>query len=118
MISKRLIESSRKKLLDEKKRLEELMSRIAKQDSEGQNFHAAYPEFGSAADENASEVAAYETNIAEEWDLEQKMRKVLEALKRIDSGSYGTCKIGGEDMPEARLKAAPEAENCVEHEPS
>ena len=117
MVSKQLIEKNRQKLLEEKKHLEELLSRIAKKDAKGNNFQAAYPEFGSAPDENASEVAAYETNIAEEWDLKQMMRKVNDALHRIDSGIYGICKLGGEDIPVPRLVAVPEAENCIEHEP-
>lgn len=115
--NKELIQKNKKRLLDEKTRLEKLLLRIAKKDKTAGDFHATYPEFGSQPDENAAEVALYETNLAEEWDLEQKLRRVEAALKRIAEGTYGACRIGGEQMSKARLLAVPEAENCVDHDP-
>ncbi len=117
MITKELIEKNKKKLESEKIRLRELLMRIAKPDKVAGEFHAQYPELGNKEDENASEVAVYETNIAEEWDLEQKLAKVEKALKRIEKGGYGVCAIGGEEIPRQRLEAVPEAENCVQHSP-
>lgn len=114
--TKEFIEKNKKRLLEEKQRLEKLLSRIAKRDAGDGDFHATYPKFGSKEDENASEVAAYETNIAEEWDLEQKFHKVEGALKRIEGRTYGTCLRGGEEIPKPRLEAVPEAENCIRHE--
>ncbi len=116
MIDKELIKKNKKRLLEEKKRLETLLSRIAKRDEKSGGFHASYPEFGNKEDENAAEVAVYETNIAEEHDLTQRLRKVESALERIAAGTYGFCQKGGEEMPTQRLEVAPEAENCVEHE--
>lgn len=116
MIDKSLVQKNKKLLEKEKARLEQLLSRIARRDERAGDFHAAYPEFGNKEDENAAEVTAYETNIAEEYDLEQKLRRVVAALARIAKGTYGVCMSGGEEMPKARLRAAPEAGNCVEHE--
>lgn len=116
MANKGLIEKSKKRLLAEKQHLEQLLSRVAKKDEKAGDFHARYPEFGSTEDDNAAEVAAYETNLAEEYDLEQRLRRVEVALGRIAAGTYGVCQAGGEMMPVARLEAVPEAENCVEHE--
>lgn len=116
-IDKALIEENQKRLLEEKKRLEGLLARVAKRDKTTGDFHAKYPDFlGTQEDENASEVDAYETNIAEEWDLEQKFHRVEAAMKRIADGTYGICLNGGEEMPRARLAALPEAENCIEHD--
>lgn len=107
MIDQQLIEKNRQKLLEEKKHLEELLSRVAKK----------YPEdFGSKDDENASEVAAYEANIAEGYDLEKKLDLVEDALSRIEKGTYGICAVGGEELSAARLEVAPEADACVEHQ--
>ncbi|MDH2427796.1 TraR/DksA family transcriptional regulator [Sphaerisporangium sp. TRM90804] len=39
---------------------------------------------------------------------------VLDALKRLDSGDYGTCVDCGDPVPEGRLAARPEAARCVE----
>jgi DnaK suppressor protein len=38
---------------------------------------------------------------------------VLDALQRIDLGTYGTCVECGAAVPEGRLEAKPEAARCV-----
>jgi RNA polymerase-binding transcription factor DksA len=38
---------------------------------------------------------------------------VLDALKRIDQGSYGSCVDCATQVPEGRLEARPEAARCV-----
>lgn len=115
-IDPKLIQKNKKILLEEKERLERLLSRIAKRDKIAGDFHPKYPEFGSKDDENAAEVTVYETNIAEGADLKFKLRQVEGALTRIAKGTYGVCQRGGEVMPIQRLEAVPEAENCIEHE--
>lgn len=115
-IDKKLIEKNQKRLSDEKQRLLGLLNRVASRDKTAGEFHAKYPNLGSQEDENAAEVTMYETNIAEEWDLEQKLHRVDAALVRIEKGTYGICQTGGEELDAARLEAVPEAENCVEHD--
>ena len=106
MTNATIIEQNKQKLLAEKANLESLLARV--EDKDGQ---PKYPDYG-----NSAEVMQYETNIAEEHDLEPKLERVIAALQRIDNGSYGLCKIGGEEIPEARLVAVPEAENCIAHD--
>lgn len=60
------------------------------------------------------------TNLAESDRAEAvlsaaKARRVLvlEALRRVDEGSYGECVDCGSDVPEGRLEAKPEAARCV-----
>ncbi len=118
MISKELIDQNKQKLLQEQERLGTLLSRVTSQDKKTGDFTATFPEFGNKEDENASEVAAYEANVAEERDLELKLRKVKAALERIEAGTYGICLVGGEEVPTKRLLAVPEAENCVTHDSS
>lgn len=115
-IDAKFLAANQKRLLEEKHRLEGLLSRVAKRDEGGGEYRADYPQFGDEEDENASEVAVYEANIAEEKDLDQKLRRVLAALKRIEDGIYGTCLVGGELIPTKRLEALPEAETCIKHE--
>jgi DnaK suppressor protein len=38
---------------------------------------------------------------------------VVEALARLDSGTYGTCVDCGDHVPDGRLEAKPEAARCV-----
>lgn len=56
-------------------------------------------------------------SVAKEIVLEQTeetMRKaVLDALRRIDDGTYGQCQQCGASIPKARLNALPFAAYCV-----
>lgn len=116
MIDPNLVEKNKKRLLEEKARLERLLSRVAKRGAKGGDFQPRYLDIGNSEDENVAEVVEYEKNIAEERDMEGKLRRVNDALIRIEKGTYGICAAGGEEMIPARLKAVPEAENCVQHE--
>ena len=40
---------------------------------------------------------------------------VRRARRRIVEGTYGTCEVCGEPIPEARLEARPWANRCVAH---
>ncbi|RMG10764.1 MAG: RNA polymerase-binding protein DksA [Deltaproteobacteria bacterium] len=42
------------------------------------------------------------------------IRKIEEALRRIDAGEYGDCEACGEPISEARLKARPFTTLCIE----
>jgi DnaK suppressor protein len=43
----------------------------------------------------------------------EQRRHVIEALRRIDDGTYGSCVICGNPLPEGRLEARPEAARCM-----
>ncbi len=43
----------------------------------------------------------------------EQRRHVLEALRRIDDGSYGLCVICRTPLPAERLEARPEAARCM-----
>jgi DnaK suppressor protein len=45
--------------------------------------------------------------------VEGQRGEVLDALLRIDSGTYGVCADCGAPIPEGRLDARPEAARCV-----
>lgn len=48
-------------------------------------------------------------------DRERKLiRKIREALDRIDNGTYGICDSCGEDISIKRLKARPVTTQCIE----
>jgi DnaK suppressor protein len=44
---------------------------------------------------------------------ETQRRYVLEALARLDRGTYGLCVSCGDPLPEGRLEAKPEAARCL-----
>ena len=43
----------------------------------------------------------------------QLLKKVAEALMRIESGEYGICDLCGEEIAPARLKARPVTRHCL-----
>ena len=46
--------------------------------------------------------------------VEQKLDYLIEAIKKIEDGSYGTCSMCGVTIPIGRLKAKPFAKFCTE----
>lgn len=113
-----------KKFLKEiTKRLQEEEASLAKEIGTGSaELHSAdelkpvavFPSYGEKEDENAAEVAAFETNLAIENTLEQSLRDVRLALKKIDDGTYGTCETCGKPIAQARLEAFPTARQCLQ----
>jgi DnaK suppressor protein len=47
---------------------------------------------------------------------QQRLARVNRALQKIDEGTYGLSDVSGQDIPVARLKAAPEAICTIEEE--
>ena len=61
-----------------------------------------------------------EVNTAMEADLsvhtlQEQRRRVVEAIERLDEGSYGRCAVCGRVIDDERLEARPEAMTCREH---
>jgi RNA polymerase-binding protein DksA len=102
------------RLRAEKQRIEAELSRFATRTSKDE-WKTSYPDRGDDRDENAQEVAEYETNVSLERDLEALHEKVTRALERIAQGTYGYCEVGGEPISIKRLYANPEATTCLEH---
>ena len=112
-----LIEENKQKLLAEQKRINAILGFDGQYEGKDEfpgDYKPQFPEFGEGEDENANEVAAFETNLAVTTDLEQKLSKIGAALKRIESGTYGKC-VEGDEIEENRLRAIPEADTCMKH---
>jgi len=69
-----------------------------------------YPQDPADAGANLSESERSEAILAA---AKMQRSQVLEALHRIDLGTYGTCVDCGALVPEGRLEARPEAARCV-----
>ena len=69
------------------------------------------------ADKNelADQIENYEGNTAILKQLEIQLNDVKHALEKINAGTYGTCEVDGEPIPEDRLEANPSARTCIEH---
>ncbi|KKS65458.1 MAG: Transcriptional regulator, TraR/DksA family [Parcubacteria group bacterium GW2011_GWC1_43_12] len=114
-MEKEKIEKFKKQLEERKNKLEEELSSIAKKDPLVKNdYDAKFPDYGTqSSDEEAFEVASYESNLSMEQALEIKLAEIKAALERIEKGTYGRCENCQEEIDEKRLEAMPEAKICV-----
>lgn len=107
------IEEMKKKLEEEKLRLESSLARVGSRKSDS-DYDADFPDYGDDEDENAMEVADFETNLGLEKELEKALRDVKKALERIANNNYGIDKYTGELISEDRLRARPTSTTSVE----
>lgn len=82
--------------------------------SNDEDYKASFPEYGDKDDENAQEISEYSTNLATEQVLEKTLKDINNAIKRIEEGTYGSCKYCGEAIAKKRLQARPVASSCIE----
>ena len=114
---KKFIDQQKQTLLDKKQRLEgELSKRGTNTKENPSDYTAAYQEYGDDEDSNAAEYAQTETNIGVVEQLEESLKKVNAALKRIEKGEYGIDIKSGKPINKRRLLANPSAEIDIRHE--
>jgi len=105
------------KLLEErKKKIETELASIAKKDVKLKgDYDTIFPNFGTSqsSDEEALEVAAYESTLPIEYALELKLADVNKALKKIEDGTYGICENCRQPIDAKRLEIMPEARLCL-----
>ncbi len=101
------------KLLEEKKQLEDALGRFGVQTDTPGEYETTMENIGTDTDENITEVETYVDNLAVESDLEQKLRDVLDALDRIEQGTYGICEKTGKEIDIERLRIYPAARTAI-----
>lgn len=108
------IEELKTALLKEKKELEKNLSAIAKPvNKEAGDYETSFDEVGTDREDNTTEVEEYADNLPVEIALEKKLQDVIDALARIESGTYGVCDNCKKDIDIERLKANPSAKTCI-----
>jgi RNA polymerase-binding protein DksA len=111
-LSKEFIEKMQSILIADKERLEKELAKLdGGEGEEGEDTR--FPDYGNSEEDNALEVADYETNISIESDMKKSLRDVDSALDRIDSGEYGICKYCKKPIEEKRLVARPTSSACI-----
>ncbi|MFA6278629.1 MAG: TraR/DksA family transcriptional regulator [Candidatus Paceibacterota bacterium] len=111
-------EHFRKKLEEEKAKLESEMGHIGRRNPAVPGDWEPVPsEIGTESDlaDQADIVVNHENISAILGDLEARYDVILSALSRIDNKTYGKCEICGEVITEARLEAEPAATTCTKH---
>lgn len=97
-------------LIAEKNQLEGELQHIAKKSGTQGDYETTFPEnLGGHDEENATEVEQYADNLAVEASLETQLKDVLDALQKMDAGTYGIDENTGDAITIDRLKAYPAA---------
>lgn len=112
-------EQLRKKLEEEKNKLESEMRNIGHRNPMVPNdWEPVSPETEGAEPDpidQANIIVNRETNTAIFNDLEARYDTILSALSRIEKKTYGKCNVCGGKIEEARLFADPAAMTCTLH---
>jgi len=113
-LDKKTLEKLKQTLLKEKVTLEKSLEKIAKPvDKKTGDYETTFEDLGSDRDDNAIEVEQYTDNLPVEVIMEKNLQAVLEALKRIEEGTYGFCEKCQQKIGIERLKANPSAKTCI-----
>lgn len=123
MLDKKTVEELKQKLIAEKNELEKLLSGFAEKDPKMKgDWDTRFPKMGEKSDfssgaleEREDEVEEYETELSQEYALEERLKDVNDALERMEKGQYGLCKECGAEIPLERLEANPAAATDIEH---
>jgi RNA polymerase-binding transcription factor DksA len=83
---------------------------VLKGEHDDDDWKKEYPQDPADAGANLSESQRSEAILAVAM---LQRSEVLDALRRIDQGTYGTCPDCGKGLPEGRLEAKPAAVRCV-----
>jgi RNA polymerase-binding transcription factor DksA len=112
-------EHFKKKLEEEKKRLEKELSQVARKNPDNPSDWEPIPAERdvSQADDNtvADTVESYDDNSAITTTLEARYKDVRSGIDKIEKGVYGTCQVCKKEIDLARLEANPAARFCREH---
>jgi DnaK suppressor protein len=84
---------------------DELRSQLEEQ---GIDFDENFADSGQVAAEQGEHRALIDR-------LTSALRDVDRALAKLDDGSFGTCEVCGDEIPEPRLEAMPSARYCIKH---
>lgn len=113
-ISKHTLQELKTKLETEKKRLNEYIATLHKEDPFLDPDHASD---NAAIDTDIREQIGHETVEAQIKDLKKRSEHIDRALLKIEKNDdYGICERCGIEIPLGRLQFVPEARTCIDCE--
>jgi len=114
-MNKKLIESLKEKLENQKEVLAKELSSFATKDKNiKNNWDTKYPNRENGdMEEEADEVQEYDNLLSLEHNLELQLKDVNSALEKIENNKYGICEKCGKEIGEERLQVYPEARICM-----
>lgn len=115
MLDAKIQEELKQKLLEEKKRIEENISKIETgKKGTDREYETSFPEIERDQEENADEMEIYESSLAIDELMKTELKKIDAALERMEKGVYGTCLKCQKEIPLERLRAYPQAQRCLD----
>ena len=107
-------EELRRKLEEKKANIIAKLENIGhRAEGEETNYDADFPSYGESEEDNATEMADYTANLSLEKQLEQDLKNINEAVKRLDENNYGHCEECGKDIEAEVLDIMPESRFCI-----
>lgn len=113
MINEEIKAELKAKLEEEKTKLEKELGNIAEPTGTPGDFETKFDEIGTDKDDNATEVETYADNLSVETSLENQLKDIRNALKRMEDGTYGICENCHQEIDIERLKIYPAAKVCI-----
>ncbi len=113
MFDQAFLDEMKSKLKKEEQRiLSELKARGVEHPGDSK-VEADFPQYGKEEEDNAQEVAEYETKTSVETNLEKTLQDIRLALKKVDDSIYGACADCGGKIERNRLEILPYAQDCI-----
>jgi RNA polymerase-binding transcription factor DksA len=110
----------KERLLEERARLQEAIANLSHEHADGGSLTDETGELTGGSDNHLGDTATetFERELDEglQEGAERQLEQVEAALRRIEDGSFGTCAVDGEPIPEERLRAVPWATLCIDHQ--
>jgi RNA polymerase-binding transcription factor DksA len=105
------LEARREELLELRARLTSAAEYMEHADDNGGELSSSAGDQHLA--DHATDMLDRELDETLEENAEHVLREIDEALARLDAGTYGTCAVCGDEIPEERLAAIPYATLCI-----
>ena len=103
-------------LLEERERISEALEYLHEENPGSLEDETGEP--SASADEHLADTATETYDRELDYSLEENAEKVLSeidaALQRIETGTYGVCRVCGREIAPERLEARPWATLCID----
>lgn len=114
MLNDQQIDSYKKQLETEKKKIQQELSNFGVvKTNDPNNFDSFMPTIGLSEEDNALEVSEYLNKLANESLLEARLKEIVEALHKIKTGTFGVCEKCQKDIEIKKLDVNPASDFCI-----
>ena len=116
-ITEEQLEELRGALGAERDAVEEELATYGRVQSDSGDWQGSAEGSGIEADPNdaADQIEELSVNVPLVEELEKRHKDIVDALEKMEEGTYGICEAGEEQIPFDRLEANPAARTCVTH---